>query len=92
MKSSSQEKFSENIFLDFMNPELREAWGVNENNKQNFNLFKLLINLSVFLTKEYCILPPAFVFEDPMSFKLVKKTSDYIKSGYIYVSVLSFSP
>lgn len=78
----------ENIFLDFLNPELRGVFGVNEyykHNLHNFIFFKQLINLSIFLTKDYCILPPAFIFEDPMSFKLIKDSTDFITNGYIFI-------
>ena len=75
----------ENIFLDFLNPELRGVFGVNDYNKYNFIFLKKLISLSIFLTKDYCILPPAFIFEDPMSFKLIKDSTDFITNGYIFI-------
>jgi len=82
---NSQKKSRENIFLDFLNPELRVAWGMNENNDYNYIFFKDVLNISIFLTKEYCIIPPAFILEDPLTFRLVEAIEYFIDSGFISI-------
>jgi len=71
------------ILLDFMNPDLREVWGIQRVSNSNIDLCLRLIAYSIFLTKERCILPVNFVIQDELSFILTSRIYDYFGSDLI---------
>ncbi|MEZ0611359.1 hypothetical protein ACAW74_22805 [Fibrella sp. WM1] len=74
-----------NIFLDFLNPDLRRGWGIYDNPVFSSKFLKELINFSVFLTEKTCYLPLAFILEDPITFKTVKEAKLFFEEGYITI-------
>lgn len=78
-----QKPVQHNIFLDFLNPELRESWKANS--LQNFDFYETVYKIAILLCKEFCILPIAFVYQDNLTFSIVEKNIEFIKANLVYL-------
>jgi hypothetical protein len=68
-----------NVFLHFINPDYRRYLGLYSNLKEaaHSKLISRCLNLAVFLSNQYTLLPPSFL-ECPMTFSLIKSKKDLL--------------
>lgn len=82
-----------NIFLDFLGPDSWKTYvtvpkDILHSEKSERYLVSLLrqsINVSILLTPEYCLLPPAFIIQSPIAFRAVCESSLYLDEEKIYL-------
>lgn len=81
-------RHSRNIFLDYLNPDLhRYWWGIKTQSSDvkrriTTELTKLT-KLSLLWCETYCLLPPAFVFEDIFNARLIVELDPCISAGLL---------
>lgn len=85
----SLSRIRKNIFLDIFDPDSRLALGITNdlNTKAQYKLLSKALNVSVFLCDDFVILPPAFLLECPLVFKLVKSASIFMEEGLIKLPI-----
>lgn len=68
------------IFLDFLNRDSREIYGVFDNISptQHITILWESINIAVFLCKDYCIMPPGFLLEDKFVQKVFSNCNEFL--------------
>jgi hypothetical protein len=74
-----------NIFLDFLNRDSRQIYGLFEATKKSTHIKYLIeaINISVLLCDEYCIVPPGFIAECPFVWETLERRLDYLSERVI---------
>lgn len=78
-----------NIFLSYFNHDYRLALGIEEDQSKTakLGLLKNILNLSVFLCKEYCIMPPTFLLESPISLATAESCEDYFFESLVKLPI-----
>jgi hypothetical protein len=82
-------RIRKNIFLDIFDPDSRLTLGISNdlNSREHYRLLAKTLNASVFLCDDFVILPPAFLLECPLVFKLVKSASVFMEEGLIRLPI-----
>lgn len=88
-KGISVSRTRKNIFLDIFDPDSRLALGISKdlNTQEHYRLLAKALNVSVFLCDDFVILPPAFLLECPLVFKLIKSASIFMEEGLIRLPI-----
>ncbi|MEO7719599.1 MAG: effector-associated domain EAD1-containing protein [Capsulimonas sp.] len=68
-----------NIYLDFINPESRRIFGLYNSldRPKHVDFLTELLNIAVFLCKEYCIVPPGVFLECGIAHEAMSRRSDF---------------
>lgn len=73
-----------NIFLDFMGPDMWKTMpSFVGSDKTKINTLARSLNIAVLLTKDYCILPPAFVAQSHLVRKVMQMKADFLKEKVV---------
>lgn len=73
-----------NIFLDFMGPDMWKTMpSFIGTDKKKIGILSRSLNLAVLLTKDYCILPPAFVVQSYLTRKVMRIKADFLKEKVV---------
>ena len=73
-----------NIFLDFMGPDMWKTMpSFVGTDRKKINILARSLNIAVLLTKEYCILPPAFVAQSHLTRKVMQMKADFLKEKVV---------
>lgn len=78
-----------NIFLSYFNHDYRLSLGIDDDQSKSVlvDLLKNILNLSVFLCEDYCILPPTFILESPISLAAAEFCEDYFFESLIKLPI-----
>ena len=69
-----------NIFLDFMGPDMWKTMpSFVGTDRRKINILARSLNIAVLMTKDYCILPPAFVAQSHITRKVMQIKADFLK-------------
>src|SRR5262245_46270731 len=74
-----------NIFLDFLNRDSREIYGVfsNFSRERHVRLLVEALNIAAFLCFDYCVVPPGFLAECDIAREAVSRRSDFLDERLI---------
>jgi len=74
-----------NVFLDFLNRDSRQIYGLFENTSKDshIDLLTEALNVSVFLCWEYCVVPPGFPRECDLAREALSLRSEYLDERII---------
>lgn len=73
-----------NIFLDFMGPDMWKTMpSFVGSDRTKIEILARSLNYAVLLTKDYCILPPAFVAQSHLARKVMQVKADFLKEKVI---------
>lgn len=73
-----------NIFLDFMGPDMWKTMpSFVGTDKKKISTLARSLNIAVLLTKDYCILPPAFVAQSHLARKVMQMKADFLKEKVV---------
>lgn len=73
-----------NIFLDFMGPDMWKTLpSFVGTDRKKINILARSLNIAVLLTKDYCILPPAFVAQSHLARKVMQMKADFLKEKVV---------
>ncbi len=79
---------SQNLFLDFLNRDSRELYGMMDwSDADHARALVEAINVAAFLCEDYCVIPPGFIVECSLAQKAIAKQKDYFRSGLIRLSM-----
>lgn len=68
-----------NIFLDFMGPDMWKTMpSFVGSDRKKIEILSRSLNIAVLLTKDYCILPPAFVAQSHITRKVMQMKADFL--------------
>lgn len=76
---------SHNLFLDFLNRDSRQIYGLYTNTSEQLHIEMLTeaVNIAVFLCAEFCVVPPGFLAECTLTRKVISRRCDYLKERII---------
>lgn len=76
---------SHNLFLDFLNRDSRQIYGLYSNASEQLHVEMLTeaVNVAVFLCSEFCVVPPGFLAECTLTRKVISRRCDYLKERVI---------
>jgi len=68
-----------NVFLDFLNRDSREIYGLYRNTslENHISLLNEAINVAVFLCADFCVMPPGFFLEDQLAQQALLRCKEY---------------
>ena len=73
-----------NIFLDFMGPDMWKTMpSFVGTDRKKLEILARSLNYAVLLTKDYCILPPAFVAQSHLARKVMQVKADFLKEKVV---------
>lgn len=73
-----------NVFLDFMGPDMWKTMpSFSGTDKKKISILARSLNIAVLLTKDYCILPPAFVAQSHLTRKVMQMKADFLKEKVV---------
>lgn len=75
-----------NIFLDFLNRDSRQIYGLFNNapnREAHIGLLTEALNVAVFLCAEYCVVPPGFIAECDIAHEAISRRNEYRKERLI---------
>gem|GEM_PF-780455 len=72
------------IFLDFMGPDMWKTFSTFGGSEKNrINVLSKSLNVAVLMTKDYCILPPAFIAQSHITQYAMQQKSDFLDAKLI---------
>lgn len=74
-----------NILLHFMNRDSREIFGyfALHDEPSHFRILRRALNIAVLLCEDHCIMPPGFLIEDDIAFRLAEAQQKYLSARII---------
>ena len=73
-----------NIFLDFLGPDMWKTLpSFYGSDAQKMRILSQSLNFAVLLTKEYCILPPAFILQSHLTRKVMLQKEEFLEEKVV---------
>ena len=74
-----------NVFLDFLNRDSRQIYGLFENTSPelHINLLNNAINIAIFLCDYFCVMPPLFLADDELVQKTLARCPEFLTERLI---------
>lgn len=78
-----------NIFLDFLNRDSRQIYGVHKNlsPKAHTEILNEAINVAVFLCGQFCLVPPGFLAEDEIVRHALSRCEEFLTERFILLAM-----
>ncbi|MBV9158486.1 MAG: hypothetical protein JO097_19660 [Acidobacteriaceae bacterium] len=82
-----------NVFLDFLNRDSREIYGLNDLPRETHIAFLTeALSVAIFLCRDYCVLPIGFLAESRLCREvLLKRRAEYIYQRLIRLSIKEYN-